>query len=275
MGLRIHTNMASLAAQRNIVLVQRETESAMKQLASGNRFADITVGSGDYAIAEHLRGQVRGMKAAKLNAETAGSFAAVAEGGLNEQNNILIRMRELAIQSASDTLSDVERGMLNVEFTQLSEEIDRIAKSTSFGSQKLLMGDSKEYEFHVGANSGEDNIIKYKSDTNTSRSSLGVDGLTVDDKSSARDALESIDEALTSIGKARANFGALISRLDSVTNYQALQIENLSDAHSKLADTDIADAYSRMVKGQALQQYQMAVLAQANQWPGNVLRLLA
>jgi flagellin len=215
------------------------------------------------------------MKSAKQNAESAGSFAAVAEGGLNEQNNLLIRMRELAVQSSSDTLSDVERGLVNIEFNQLNSEIDRIAHSTSFGSQKLLMGDSKEYEFQVGAYAGSENILKYTSNTDTSTSALGVDGLTVEDKDSARGALETIDEALNTIGTARANFGALQSRLESITNYQALQIENLESAHSKIADTDIAESYSKMARGVAMQQYQMAVLAQANQWPGNVLKLLA
>jgi len=246
----------------------------MKQLASGERFSDASEAAGDHAIAEHLRGQIAGMKAARMNAQNAGSFASVAEGGLNEQNNLLIRMRELAIQSASDTLSDVERGMLNVEYKQLNEEINRIAEATTFGSTKVLNGSTNDYEFQVGANSGSENVIKYRSTTDTTSSALGVSGGSVDDKDSARSALDDIDKAITKIGTARANFGSLISRLNSVTNYQGLQIENLEEAHSRMADTDIADAYSRMEKGRAMQQYQMAVLAQANQWPGNVLRLL-
>lgn len=275
MGLRINTNVASLAAQRALSQSQRSTERAMKQLATGNRFADLSEGSADFAIAEHLKGQTKGMAAAKNNAENAVSFVQVAEGGLNEQNNLLIRMRELSIQSASDTFSDTEREMIEMEFQQLLTEFDRIAKTTSFGSQKLLSGVEKDYEFQVGAYKGEENIIRYKSNANTTASELGISGLSVVSKGDARDSLETIDEALTSIGKARANFGAMQSRFDSVTSYTAVQMENLQAAQARIADTDVAKATSEMAKGIALQQYQLAVLATANQVPGQILKLIA
>lgn len=274
MGLRINTNLGSIAAQRQLTLSHRGVEKNMKQLASGDRFSDMTEGAGDFAIAEHLRGQVRGMRAAQMNAENATSFVQIAEGGLNEQSNILIRMRELAVQSASDTFSDTERGMMNMEFKQLGQELDRIAQTTQFGSHKVLAGESKSYEFQVGANKGEDNIIRYESDTNTTASELDISGLSVDDKGDARDAMGTIDEAITSVSKARANFGAVQSRLSSVVSYAGTQIENLEAAHSRIADTDFAHAVSEMTKMKALEQYQVAVLAQANQFPENVLRLL-
>ncbi|GIL16772.1 MAG: flagellin [Oligoflexia bacterium] len=275
MGLRINTNVASLAAQRALSQSQKSTERSMKQLATGNRFADLSEGSADFAIAEHLKGQTKGMAAAKNNAENAVSFVQVAEGGLNEQNNLLIRMRELAIQSASDTFSDTEREMIEMEFQQLLTEFDRIAKTTSFGSQKLLSGVEKDYEFQVGAYKGEENIIRYQSNANTTASELGLDGMTVIEKTDARDSLETIDIALTSLGRARANFGAMQSRFDSVTSYTAVQMENLQAAQARIADTDVAKATSEMAKGIALQQYQLAVLATANQVPGQILKLIA
>ena len=275
MGLRINTNLASIAAQRQLVQSQRKVESNMKQLASGSRFSDPTVGAGDFAIAERLRGQIKGTRAAQMNADNAISFVQIAEGGLNEQNNILIRMRELSVQGASDTFDDKERAMLNMEFQQLRSEVDRIAQTTQFGSHKLLSGDSKSFEFQVGAYKGDENVIKYESNTNTSASGLGVSGLSVDDRSDALDSLESIDEALTTLAEARSNFGAIQSRLESVVANAAVQHENLQAAHSRIADTDFADATSEMFKQQALQQYQVAVLAQANQFPMNVLKLLA
>lgn len=274
MGLRINTNVPSLAAQHAIVQNTNKIDRSMRQLATGNRFADITEGSGDFAIAENLRGQVKGMEAARKNADNAISFVQVAEGGLNEQNNILIRMRELSVQAASDTFSDTEREMMSHEFTQLREEFDRIAKATTYGSQKLLSGSSKEYEFQVGANKGSDNVVKYTSDTNTTGSELGIDSLDVADKSAAQDSLETIDTALVSIGKARANYGAVQSRFDHIVSYQSEQIVNLEDARSKIADTDFAKAYSDVQRGMALQQYQMAMLSTANQFPGNVLKLI-
>ena len=275
MGLRINTNVPSLAAQRAITQNTVKTDRAMRQLATGSRFADITEGAGDFAIAETLKGQVKGMEAARRNADNAISFVQVAEGGLNEQNNILIRMRELSVQAASDTFSDVEREMMSHEFNHLKEEFDRIAQTTTFGSQKLLSGSSKEYEFQVGANKGSDNIVKYTSDTNTTGSELGVDSLEVSDKSLAQDSLESIDTALLAIGKARASYGAVQSRFDHIVSYQSEQIVNLEDARSKIADTDFAKAYSDVTRGMALQQYQMAMLSTANQFPGNVIKLIA
>ena len=218
MGLRIGTNLPALAAQRAMRSSSRESERAMKQLASGNRFVDVSEGAADYAIGEHLRAQTKGLQAAQNNSETALSFLQVAEGGLNEQNNLLIRMRELAVQSASDTYSDDERAMMDLEFQQLSKEVDRIANSTSYGSQKLLAGQDKEYQFQVGAYKGDENVVKYSSNTNTTLSSLGVDGLEVTEQGNALDTLDRIDGALSNIGKARASFGAVQSRMNSVIN---------------------------------------------------------
>lgn len=274
MGLRINTNVASLAAQWQLSKSQRENAGAMKALASGNKFDNPSESSADFAIAERLRGQTNGMRSAQKNAESAYSMIQVAEGGLNEQNNMLIRMRELAIQAASDTFSDQEREMLNMEFQQLSQEFDRIAQTTSFGSNKLLNGTEKKYEFQVGSFKGEENVISYASATNTTAGELSLDSLQVLDKSDARDAIETLDSALDAIGMARANFAATQSRLDSTISNAAVQIENLEAARSQIADTDVAQAVSDIAKAQALQQYQLAVLAQANQLPGSSLKLV-
>jgi flagellin len=254
---------------------QRATEKAMKDLASGTRFSQPGNDAAGAAIAEQLRGQVAGEKAALSNADNATSFIQVAEGALNEQNNILIRMRELAVQAASDTYSDKEREFLNYEYTQLSQELDRIAKTTTFGSTALLNGNSKDYEFQVGTNKGDDSIIRYTSDTDTTASSLGVEGGDVETKSDARSNLGDIDEALTKLAEARAKYGAVQSRLDSAANNLQTQIENVTAAHSRIADTDVAAAMSDVRRGQILQQYQAAVLAQANSSNEALLRLIA
>jgi flagellin len=274
MGLRISTNLPSIAAQRQLGLSQRRAEGSLKALASGSKFDNPDESSAERSIAEALRGQIRGLRAAENNANNAQSFINVGEGGLNEQNNILIRLRELAVQSASDTLSDVERGFVQTEYGELLQEIDRIAETTSFGSNKLLSGDGKTYEFQVGANKGPENVITYKASADTRASSLEIDGTSVDDKSNARDALESLDGAISTMGMARAGFGAISSRLDSTIANQGVQIENLSAAHSRMADTDVAKAASEMYRNQALQQYQISVLDQANRFPGSVIRLV-
>lgn len=275
MGLRINTNLPAIAAQRSLSKTGRDLERVSKQLATGNRFADLTEGAGDFAIAENLKAQIKGQRAAQFNAENAISFVQIAEGGLNEQNNILIRLRELAVQSASDTFSSQERELLNYEYTQLVEELDRVAQTTRFGSTKLLAGDNKTFEFQIGSYGTANDIVKFTSDTNTTASELDVKGTEISDRSDARDQLETLDKALFKMSQARAKFGAVQSRLESVVNNSGVLVENLEAAKSRIADTDIAAATAEFSKQQILQQYQTAVLAQANQFPIGLMRLLA
>jgi len=273
--LRVSPVSASLMAQRYLGSTQRSTEKAMKDLASGTKFNTPGADAAGAAIAEQLQGQLRGQKAALNNADNATSFIQVAEGALNEQNNILVRLRELAVQAASDTYSDKEREYLNYEYTQLTQELDRIAKTTTYGSTPLLNGGSKDYEFQVGTSGNSDSIIKYTSDTNTTASSLGVDGGDVETKSDARGVLKDIDDAMTKVAEARAKYGAVQSRMDSASNNLAVGIENIEAAHSRMADTDVAQAVSDVRRGQILQQYQASVLAQANNTNEVLLRLIA
>jgi flagellin len=275
MALSINTNLASNAVQRQMSKTGREMLGSLKQLASGDRFSDLSENAGDFAIAEELRAQIASQRAAKQNAENAVSFASIAEGGLSEQNNILIRLRELAIQSSSDTVGELEREMLDMEFQQLNSEMDRIAKSTSFNSQKLLAGDEKEYVFQIGANGGEEDRLRYKANANTTAASLGTDGLSVVDRNEARNSLEVIDEGLETLATARAGFGAIQSRLSSVINNSDVQVENLEAARSRIADVDLAKTVSEVTRNRVIQQYQASMLAQANASQEQVLRLIA
>lgn len=275
MGLRINTNVASIGAQRALALTQRKLDTAMQQLSSGSRVGDPSTGAADFAISEHLRGQIRGQRAARTNADNATSFMQVAEGGLSEQTNILIRMRELAVQSASDTFAEPERQMLDLEFQQLAQEFDRIARTTKFGSTELLSGSSNDFEFQIGTGNSGSDVVKFTSDANTTASELDVDGQSVADKSDARSAISALDDALTAVAENRARFGAVMSRLDHVTGNAEVMIENLEAARSRIADTDVAEASSEMFKQQAMTQYQLSVLAQANMFPQSVLKLIA
>jgi flagellin len=275
MGLRINTNVASLMAQNQLGRTQRETSAALSELATGSRFSSASRDSAGHAIAENLRSQESGLEVAQRNADVASSFIQTAEGSLNEQNNILIRQRELAVQAASDTNSDVERGFINKEFKQLGDELDRIAQSTAFGSTKMLNGNSDSFDFQVGTSGDKNSRITYENDTDTTASGLGVSGLDVSDKSGARDAIENIDKATVKVNGARAKFGATQSRLESAGNFLGSQIETIAEAHSKIADTDVADAVSRVRRGQILQQYQVTALAQANETGALGLKLIA
>lgn len=274
MGLRISTNVASLMAQHQLSKTTRDTQKALAELATGSKFTAANADAAGHAISENLRGQIAGLKAASNNAGAASSFVQTAEGSLSDQNNILIRMRELAVQAASDTYSDTERNFLNMEFQQLKTELDRIAKVTTFGSTPLLRGEGRTYEFHVGVNGGPDNVIKYDNDTDTTASSVGVDGLSVADKDDARDSMKDIDTGLQKIGLARAKYGAIQSRLERTEDNISTQILNIQSAQSRIADADIADAVSRARRGEILQQYQATVLATANNFSNNALKLI-
>lgn len=274
MSLRIGSLTTPISINRNLSKTQREVESSMQALSSGSRYNKAGDDAATFAISEVLRGQAGGLSAAKQNADNAGSFIQVAEGGLQEQNNILIRLRELAIQSASDTVSDQEREYVEMEFTQLTAEFDRIAKTTNYGSTQLLVGDSREMEFHVGPHGKAEDIIRYQMESDTTASTAGIDGLSVVDQDEARDTLEYLDEALTHVAKVRAEFGAMQSRLRIASDNLGVQHENVEEAHSRMADTDVAEEVSRLARNQIMQSAQVSVLTQANQQSMTALRLL-
>jgi len=275
MGLRINTNVASIGAQRVLGKQQARMEHAQISLASGTRIVKAADDAAGLAISENIRGQLGGIKMARNNAFNAQSLIQVSEGGLDEISNILIRLRELGVQAASDTVSDVERSFLNQEATQLTAESDRIAKSTRFGNKALLDGNGEEFEYHVGPFANEEeNTIKYKISADATNSNLGIDGVDVSDKSGARSTLEAVDNALVKLGQMRADFGAVQSRLQTTTSNLDIQFENLSAAKSRISDADVAYESSEMTSAQILQSASVSVLAQANQNGAAALKLI-
>jgi flagellin len=275
MGLRISTNVASISAQRVLAKQQHRMEHAQMAAASGSRIVKAADDAAGLAISENLRGQIAGIRMARSNAYNAQSLIQVSEGGLNEISNILIRLRELGVQAASDTVSDVERSFLDQEAQQLTSEADRIAKSTKFGNKSLLDGSGEEMEYHVGPFSDEkENVIKYKVSADATTGNLGVDGVSLSDKGGARSTLESVDAALVKIGQMRADFGAVQSRLQMTTSNLDIQNENLSAAKSRISDADIAYEAAEMTSASILQQASVGVLAQSNQNGAAALKLL-
>jgi len=274
MGLRINTNIAALNAQKNLGTQQARNEHALAALSSGSRIVRAADDAAGLAISENIRGQLGGMKQARNNAYNAVSLVQIGEGGLNEISNIMIRLRELGVQAASDTISDTERGFLNVETKQLLTEADRIAKTTRFGTKQLLDGSGEQLEFHVGAFAGPENIIKYNLNADATASALGYDNIDMTSKGDARESLQKVDDALQKIGKLRADFGAVQSRMQVTTANLDTQIENLSAANSRLRDTDVAHESTELAQSQILQSAAIGVLAQANQSNNGVLKLL-
>jgi flagellin len=275
MGLRINTNIGSISAQRTLSSQQQRLEHAQQALSSGKRIVNASDDAAGLAISENIRGQLGGIKMARNNSFNAQSLIQVSEGSLNEISNIMIRLRELGVQAASDTVSDVEREFLDREAQQLVEESNRIALSTRFGNKTLLDGSGEELEYHVGPFAGEENVIRYQITSDATISALGVDGISVADKDGAKDTLGAVDEALVQLGNMRADFGAVQSRLQRTTSNLDIQYENLSAAKSRIADADIAYESAEMTSAQVLQSASVAVLAQANQNGTSALRLLS
>lgn len=274
MGLRINTNLAAMSAGRALQNSSTDQAKSFQRLATGNRITSAGDDAAGLSIGENLRAQVRSLGQAERNANDGISFVQVAEGGMNEIGNILVRMRELGIQAASDTIGDTERGFIDKEIQSLKQEVDRIANVTTFNGTPLLNGDAgRDLHFQVGAR--KDDRIEFRPDDyNVKADRLGISGIDYKSTDSAREALDNIDQAMTLVSGARAELGANQNKLQSTVNNLAVQKENLSAARSRIVDTDVALETSNLVKGNILQQAGISVLSQANMAPTSALKLL-
>jgi flagellin len=276
MGLRVNTNVASLAAQRALGITKFGLDSNLRKLSSGERITRSADDAAGLAISEKLKGHIRGLRQARRNSDDGISLIQTAEGGLNEISSIIIRLRELAIQSASDTVGDTERGFSNIEFQNLLEEIQRISKGSEFNGRKLLDGSGGMVEIQVGIhNDAFNDRIKYDStSTDSTIESLGIMAEQIASKDGAQLSLSKLDNALVRINGTRANLGALQNRLQSASNSLAITEENFSAANSRIRDVDVASETADMAKNNILAQAGVSVLAQANQAPQFALKLL-
>ncbi len=277
MGLRINTNVPSLVAQRNLRTTRGSLDKSLERLSSGSRINHAGDDAAGLAISESIRAQVRGLAQAERNAQDGVSMVQVAEGALGEVSNILIRMRELGVQAASDTVGSTERRFLDVEFQQLMEELDRIAQSTEYNRVPLLNGMASTFEIQIGTRNNPiiDRVKLFDSSgADVNPVAIGINLTSVADKASAQNSLSSLDGALNSVTAIRAEFGAIQNRLQSVINNIMISKENLSAANSRIRDTDIAEEMSELTKNQILMQSGVSVLAQANQTAKTALGLL-
>ena len=276
MGLRINTNIASINAQRNLRTTRQDLDKTLEKLSSGSRINRAGDDAAGLAISEHLRAQIKGLKQAERNAQDGISLIQVAEGGLSEISNILIRLRELAVQAASDTVGPTERKFLNLEFEQLLEEIERIANATEFNKIPLLNGTGAVFDIQIGTGNDPtvDRITFDSSSADVNIAALGINLTSVTDKASAQNALSSIDASIISVSAIRADFGAMQNRIQSTINNIAVTIENLSAANSRIRDTDIASETAELVRNNILMQAGTSVLSQANNSATAALTLL-
>ena len=279
MALRINYNLAASAAQRGLAASQDSYAKQAEHLSSGLRINRASDDAAGLAVSEKLKNQVRGLNQAQRNAQDSISLIQTAEGALTETHSLLARMRELAVQSSNDTLTASDRANLNAEFTQLQAEVDRIATSTQFNTALLLNGSgtATALTFQIGANNG-DTLALAIDGTQASvlnvafNSANGVAGVAY--QSSASAVISILDTAVNVVSEDRAELGAVQNRLESTIRSLAVASENTSAANSRIADADIAQSMSEMVRSQILQQAGVSVLAQANQAPSLVLQLL-
>lgn len=277
MGLRIGTNLASLSAQRSLVKTSHDQLKHSERIASGQRVHSASDDPAGLAIADKMTATVRSLQQARRNAEDAVSFVQVAEGGMSEMGGMIVRARELMIQAASDTVGDAERRMINEEVKGIRQEIDRLANATTFNGVPLLNGEApkSDLDFQVGIYNNEASRILMNAGSYDLRTSaLGIDGISSESIDSARDSLDSIDKALETLNERRASLGALQNRLHTTANSLDVAAENQSYARSRIADADMAAEMSELVSANVLQQAGVAMLAQANQTPYLVMKIL-
>ncbi len=275
MGLRIKTNVASLAVQKNLKQIDGKASESFQKLSSGKRITKSADDAAGLAIANKMDAEIRGSRMAQRNANGGISIVQIAEGGLNETSNIMTRLRELSVQAASDTVGDKERGFLNLEYNQLVEEVDRISKTTKFGDIELLSGEGDQMDFHVGAYADENNKISFDAtETNATADSLGIAGTGIATKDDAATNLQVIDDAITQVSGFRANFGALQSRLQSTVANLDTSIVNSEAAKSQIEDVDIAAESAKLASNNVIKQAATSTLAQANGLPASALRLI-
>jgi len=281
MPLTINTNIASLNAQRNLNMSQGSLATSMQRLSSGLRVNSAKDDAAGLAIAERMNAQTRGMNVAIRNANDGISMSQTAEGALSQVSNSLQRMRELAVQARNATNSSSDKDSLNKEFSQLQQEISRVLAGTTFNGKHILGADATSLTFQIGANTTADDTITIAPTdmsqdttitavTNTSTAlidasaTLGAIGAVIDN----------IDKALDSVNDTRATYGATQSRFDAIITNLQVGVENQSAARSRIMDADFASETANMSRAQVLQQAGTAMVAQANQLPNQVLKLL-
>ncbi len=276
MGFRINTNISSIAAQRALSVNGRETESNLSKLSSGTRITKAADDAAGLAISEKMKANIRSLKQADRNANDGISMVQTAEGGLNETSSILTRMRELAIQTSSDTVGDVERGMSNMEYQNLKLELERISQVTEFNGKKLLNGESDKFDFQIGANNDDfqDRISYDAKQVNAKMDNLGVAELDVSTKDGSQQSLASLDSAIEKVSGFRAFLGGIQNRLVSTSNNLQVNVENLSAANSRIRDVDYAEATATKAKNDILGAAGTSVLAQANMNGQSALKLI-
>ena len=274
----INTNIASLNAQRNSSTSQLSLATSMQRLSSGLRVNSAKDDAAGLAIAERMNAQVRGMNVAVRNANDGISLAQTAEGALGKVTDSLQRMRELAVQARNATNTTTDLDSIGKEYAQLGEEIGRVLNATSFNGKAILAGAAGSQTFQVGANTTtNDEVVIATTDMANNADITAVTSATFDNTTTTADLktiIDNIDTAINTVSTERAGLGAAQNRFDAVISNLQISVENQSAARSRIMDADFASETANLSRAQILQQAGNAMIAQANQAPQQVLRLL-
>ena len=282
----INTNLASLNAQRSLNMSQGSLATSMQRLSSGMRVNSAKDDAAGLAIAERMNAQVRGMNAAVRNANDGISMAQTSEGSLGKVADALQRMRELAVQSANATNSYSDNISLDKEFGELATEVQRVLGNTTFNGKHVLGTEAGAMQFQVGANTTADDTINITTIDLTADATItavagtdntGAGRAVIDDTADVatiHQVIDGIDTALNTVNSERATLGASQSRFESVIANLQVSVENQTAAKSRIMDADFAAETANMSRAQILQQAGNAMVAQANQLPQQVMRLL-
>jgi flagellin len=276
MPLLINTNQGSISVQKSLAKTNAGLASSIGKLSTGSRINNASEDAAGLAVSEGLRAQTRGFKQAMSNATQGVAMLQTADSSMQSMSDTLVRMRELAVQSASDGLTDTERAHVNNEFGQLIEELDRVSSVTEYNGQKLLdgtAGTAGTLTFQVGTrNTADDRVTVDMIDMDAT--ALGVNASAVDTLTNSQTAIDDIDAALETLNTHRAEVGGTVNQLSKAIDNLSSTVENLGVADGNIRDVDVAGESANLSKNQVLQQAGVAMLAQANSAPQLALRLL-
>ncbi len=275
MPISIQTNTSSLETQKALGKTQMALGKNFTKLSSGFRINTAADDAAGLAISESMKTQIRSYVVAERNANDAMSMTQTAESALGEMHNILGRMRELAMQGANGSMTDIDRGYLDTEFTALKEEMSRMQHSAKFNGRELISETATNITFQVGLNNtGSDQIVLTFGGLGLTNLLSGTTNVSGGTTGNALTALGRIDGALQILSTNRAKYGATMNRLEvSISAIQTMRL-NLSAANSRIRDVDVAQETAEMSRNQILSQAGVSVLAQANQLPQAALSLL-
>jgi flagellin len=273
MALYVNTNVSALNAQRQLFDVSNKLSTSFERLSSGFRINSAADDAAGLQITDRMTTQIQGLNQAASNANDAISLTQTAEGALSEVTTSLQRIRQLAVQSQNGINSSADRLALQKEVSALKTEITRISTDTQFGGTNLLDGEYSA-KFLVGANSGQTISVNLMKTDGYGASGLSVNDLSVSTITGASDALDAVDDAISTIGAIRADLGALQNRFQSTIRNLSNISENVSAARSRIKDTDFASETAELTRNQIIQQASVSVLSQANQRPQTALSLL-